>query len=82
MSFSRLTEEEKKQYIISVIISALMTKFYLDETQAEELVAASSLQRMLDDGYTDYVLGSDEEYWIDQIIANNDELQARKRTRI
>lgn len=79
MSFSCLTEEEKKQYIVSVVVSILVQKFSVTEEHAERLIAASSLQRMLDDGYVDYVLDSDENYWIDQIVANNAALRTNSK---
>jgi hypothetical protein len=69
MSVSYLTEEDKKQYIISVMVSALMKKLTLTAAEAERLIAASSLQQMLDAGFADYLLESDEDYWLEQIVA-------------
>jgi len=79
MSSSFLTEEEKKQYIFNIIVGVLMERFVLNEKQAEQMIAASSLQRMLDDGHADYVFDSDEEYWIAQIVETNKELRAVRR---
>lgn len=78
MDFSYFTQEEKQEYVIQVIVKALREQFDITHDEAMKLIDVSELRYMLDNNHVDYVLGTDEDYWLGRIIKANDNLKRRK----